>query len=54
MICGTVTDRPSCLWSEAVLSPLRPTGANGMSKPFPDILPVIHTLYVLRQEVLTS
>ncbi len=54
MICGTATRLRLRLWETAVLSPRGPTAANGMDLRFPDVLPVIHTLYVLRQEVLTS
>ena len=40
------------LWDQSVLSTDRPTPVNRMSEPFQAVLPVIHTLYVLLQEVL--
>ena len=52
MICGTATSLDPALWDQPFLSPGGPTGANGVVIPFAVILPIIHTLYVLRQEVL--
>ena len=52
MICGTRPSPDLSLWDRAVSSPDRPTGANGAVEPFQAVLPVIHTLYVLQQEVL--
>ena len=52
MICGTHSSITLSLWDRSVSSPDRPTGANGAVEPFQAVLPVIHTLYVLRQEVL--
>jgi hypothetical protein len=52
MICGTRPSTTLSLWDQALSSPDRPTGTNGAVEPFQAVLPVIHTLYVLRQEVL--
>ena len=52
MICGTPGNHSGWLWDPAVRTPGGPTGTNDALAPFEDILPVIHTLYVLLQEVL--
>ena len=52
MICGTQPSQYLSLWDQADSSPDRPTGINGVVEPFQAVLPVIHTLYVLQQEVL--
>jgi hypothetical protein len=52
MICGTHQPSTLSLWDQSVSSPDSPTAANGITEPFQAVLPVIHTLYVLRQEVL--
>ncbi len=52
MICGTHPSPTLSLWDQANSSPNRPTGTNGVVEPFQAVLPVIHTLYVLQQEVL--
>ena len=50
--CGTRDSQVRSLWDQGLSSPHRPTGANGLVAPFQVVLPVIHTLYVLQQEVL--
>ena len=52
MICGTRPSLHLSLWDQAVSSPDSCTATNGAVEPFQAVLPVIHTLYVLQQEVL--
>jgi len=52
MICGTRSAAPLSLWDTADSSPDPYTGENGVVAAFRAVLPVIHTPYVLQQEVL--